>query len=129
MLHAHLAHIEKVCDLVLMRKFSGLLAQLGRLDVLAGGVVVQDNGDLIFVKDLGKSGLFKLGNSHRSGDVIPQHHIQLGLNELPYFHLFQSSVFGQYLLCHGHSHKIYLLAVVNDMVANRFEKECKLCYN
>ena len=86
-LHAHLAYVEEIGDVVLVGKFPGLLAQLGGLDVLAGGVVVQNDGDLVLVKDLGEPGLFKLGDGHRSGDVVAQDQIQLGLDELAYFYL------------------------------------------
>lgn len=44
-LYAHLAHVVEMGDAVLMGKLPCLLAQLGRLDILAGGIVVQHNGD------------------------------------------------------------------------------------
>ena len=81
-LHTHLAHVEEVGDLVLVGEVPGLQTQLGGLDVLAGGVVVQDNGDLVLVKHLGEARLLKLGDGHRGGDVVAQHHVHLGLDEL-----------------------------------------------
>ena len=93
-LHPHLAHIEEVGDLVLVGKLPGLLAQLGGLDVLAGGVVVQDDGDFVLIKDLSEARLLKLGDSHRSGDVVAQHQVQPGLDELSGLHLVQPGVLG-----------------------------------
>src|SRR5699024_6469682 len=72
-LHAHLAHVEEVGDVVFVGEVPGLQAQLGGLDVLAGGVVVQDNGDLVLVKHLGEARLLKLGDGHRGGDSVAQH--------------------------------------------------------
>ena len=53
MLHAHLAHVIEVGNVKALGKLSGLGAQLGRLNVLAGGGVVQHNGDLVLIKNLG----------------------------------------------------------------------------
>ena len=93
--HAHLAHVEEVGDAVLVGEGPGLQAQLGGLDVLAGGVVVQDDGDLVLVKDLGEARLLKLGDGHRGGDVVAQHHVHLGLDELAHLHVVQPGVLGQ----------------------------------
>ena len=103
-LHTHLAHVEEVGDLVLVGEVPGLQAQLGGFDVLAGGVVVQDNGDLVLVKHLGEARLLKLGDGHRGGDVVAQHHVHLGLDELAHLHVVQTGVLGQNLLGHCHSH-------------------------
>ena len=103
-LHAHMAHVEEVGDVVLVGKVPGLQAQLGGLDVLAGGVVVQNDGDLIFIEYLGKAGLLKLGDGDGGGDVVAQHHVQLGLDELSGLHPVQPGGLGQDLLRHGHSH-------------------------
>ena len=47
---------------VLMRKIPcSLGAKLGGLDVLAGGVVIQYDGDFVLVKNLGQARLLKLG--------------------------------------------------------------------
>ena len=94
MLNTHLTHVKEVSNLMLMGKFPGLLAQLGGLDVLAGGVVVQDNRNFVFVKNLRKASLFKLRNCHGGGDVVAQHQVQPGLNELARLHLVQPSGFG-----------------------------------
>ena len=103
-LHTHLAHVEEVGDVMLVGEVPGLQAQLGGLDVLAGGVVVQDNGDLVLVKHLGEARLLKLGDGHRGGDVVAQHHVHLGLDELAHLHVVQTGVLGQNLLGHCHSH-------------------------
>lgn len=69
-LYAHLAHVVEMGDAVLMGKLPCLLAQLGRLDILAGGIVVQHNGDPVLVKDLGEASLLKLRDGHRGGDIV-----------------------------------------------------------
>lgn len=46
-LYAHLTHIEKVYNLVLVCKVSGLERELCRLDILAWRKVVQNDGDLV----------------------------------------------------------------------------------
>ncbi len=86
-LHAHLSHVKEIGNFMLVGKLPGLLAQLGGLDVLAGGVVVQNDGDFILVKDLGEARLLKFGDGHRGGDVVAQHQIQSGLDELTSLHL------------------------------------------
>ena len=93
-LHAHVAHVKEVGDLVLEGKLPGLFAQPGGLDVLAGGVVVQDDGDLVPVEDLGKARLFKLCNRHGGGDIVAQHQVQPGLDELARLHLVQPGGLG-----------------------------------
>ena len=104
MLHAHLAHVKEVGDAVFVGKVAGFQAQLSGLDVLARGVVVQDDGDLVLVKDLAEPGLLKLGDGHGGGDVVAQDHVHLGLNELANLHVVQPGVLGQDLLCHCHTH-------------------------
>ena len=111
-LHTHLAHIEEIGDLMLMGKIPGLEAQLCGFDVLAGRIVVQNDGDPVPVKDPGEAGLLKLSDSHRGGDVVAQHHIHLGLDELPHLHGIQPGVLGQDLLCHCHSHVKNLLSAI-----------------
>ena len=102
--HAHLSHVVEVGDVEALGKSPGLSAELGRLDVLAGGIVVQNDGDLVLVKDLSQPCLVKLGDGHRRGDVIAQHQVQPGLNELARLDGVQARVLGQNLLGHGHSH-------------------------
>ena len=73
--------------------------------------MVQDDGDLVLVKDLGEPRLVKFGDGHRSGDVVAQHQVQLGLNELAGLHGRKARVLGQDLLGHGHTHAWSLLFV------------------
>ena len=111
--HAYAAHVEEVGDVVLMCKIPCGLAKLSGFDVLAGGVVIQYDGDLILIENLGQASLLKLADGHRSGDVVAEHQIQLCLNELAYFHGGQSGVFRQNLLGHRHSHLKFLLNSTN----------------
>ena len=108
-LYAHLTHIKKVRDVVLVSKGSCLFTELGRLDILAGRVVIQHNGDLILIKDLCKTGLFKLGNGNRRCDIVAQYEIQLCFDQLSRFYLIQTGSLGEDFLCHGHSHRNRLL--------------------
>ena len=78
-LNAHLAHIVEVGDVVLVGKVPAPGAQLGGLDVLTGGGVVQHNGDLVLVKHRGQPRLLKLFDGHRGSNVVAQHQVQLAL--------------------------------------------------
>ena len=78
-LNAHLAHIVEVGDVVLVGKVPAPGAQLGGLDVLTGGGVVQHNGDLVLVKHRGQPRLLKLFDGHGCGNVVAQHQVQLAL--------------------------------------------------
>ena len=79
-------------------------AELGGLDVLAGGVVIQNQRDLFPVEHLGQPRLVELGDGHRGGDIVAQHQIQLALHQLAGDNMLQAGVPGQDLLGHGHSH-------------------------
>ena len=116
-LHTHLAYIKEIGDLMLMSKVPGLEAQLCRFYVLAGCIVVQDDGDFVSVKDPGKASLFKFGDSHRRGDVVAQHHIDLCFNELANLHSIQPGVLGQDFLRHCHSHVKNLLLEILFLVS------------
>ena len=102
---AHLPHVVKMGNGMLPGKSPAGGAQLGGLDVLAGGGMIQHNGDFLPVKDGGQPRLFKLRDSHRGGDVVAQHQIQPALDELARLCLGKPRGTGQNLLGHGHAHK------------------------
>ena len=104
-LNAHLSHVIKMGDGVPLRKLPAGGAQLGGLDILTGGGVIQHNGDPVPVKHSGQPRLFEFRDGHRGGDVVAQHQIQLSLHELARFHLGKPRGAGQNLLGHGHAHK------------------------
>ena len=104
MLDAHGAHVEEVGNVVLFRKGAGLEAQLCGVDVLTGGKMVQDDGNLVLVEDLGKAGVLKLRDGNGGGDVVAQHQVQLGLDELACGNRCFSGMGCQDFLGHGHSH-------------------------
>ena len=81
MLYAHLAHVVEMGDAVLVGKLPCLLAQLGRLDILAGGIVVQHNGDPVLVKDLGEAA-FSNSVMATGGDIVAQDQVQPGFDQL-----------------------------------------------
>ena len=105
-LDAHGAHVVVVVDVELPGKGPALLALGGGLDVLVGGEVVHHQGDAALVEHLVKARGLELVDGHRGGDVVAQHQVQPGLDELSGPHALEARVPGQDLLCHGHSHNI-----------------------
>ena len=105
MLNAHLPHVEVVVDVVLPGKGAHLLALLSGLNVLVGGEVVHHQGDFAFVEDVVEARLFKFVDGHRGGDVVSQHHVQVGTDELAGNNGVQTGVGGQDFLGHGHTHE------------------------
>ena len=97
-LDAHLAHIVEVQDVVLVGEGAALLGLGGALDVLVGDKVVQHDGDVFLVEHAVKAGLFKFVDGHRGGDVVAQHNIQLGVDQLARLDLVQAGVGSQNLL-------------------------------
>jgi len=73
-------------NVVLLRKFPHSDAELGRFYILTRGGVIQNQRDLIFIKNLGQSRLIKFCNCHRGGDVVALYQIQTAFNELPGLH-------------------------------------------
>ena len=105
-LDTHLTHIVEVEDVVFVSELAALLGLGGALDVLVGYKVVQHDVDAGAVKHRVKTGLLKLVDSHRGGDVVTQHDVELGVDELARGHGCFSAMRGQDLLCHGHSHGV-----------------------
>ena len=100
----HLAHIVEVEDVVLVGELAALLG-LGRaLDVLVGNEVVEDDGDVLFVEHAVEARLFELVDGDGGGDVIAQHDVELGVDELACLDLGEACVCGQNFLRLGHSH-------------------------
>ena len=58
---------------------------------------------------LSKPGLFKLVDGHRGGDIVAQHDVELGVDELARLDLGKTCVCGQNFLRQGHSHDTTLL--------------------
>ena len=81
-LNAHAAHVEKVEDIVLVGELAALLG-LGRaLDVLVGDKVIQHDVDAGVIEHRVEPCFFKFVDGHRGGDIIAEHHIELGVDEL-----------------------------------------------
>ena len=108
MLDAHLAHVIEVADAVGAGEFSALLGLLGGLDVLIGDEMVQNDGDLVLIKDGVETGLGELIDGHGGGDVVAQDDVQLCADQLSGNHVIQAGVGRQDLLCHCHSHSVFL---------------------
>ena len=108
-LNAHLANVVEVEDVVLVCELAALLG-LGRaLDVLVGHEVVENDGDVLFVEHAVKACLLELVDGHRCGDVVAQHDVELGVDELARLDLGEARVCGQNFLRLGHSHDGTLL--------------------
>ena len=112
MLDAHLAHIVEIEDVVLVGELAALLG-LGRaLDVLVGNEVVEDDGDVLFVEHAVEARLFELVDGDGGSDVIAQHDVELGVDELARLDLGEARVCGQNFLRLGHSHDGTLLFIL-----------------
>ena len=109
MLNAHLAHIVEVEDVVLVGKLAALLGLGCALDVLVGHKVVQHDGNVLLVEHTVKTGLFKLVDGNRGGDVVAQHDVQLCIDELACLDLGKTGMCGKNFLRQGHSHDGTLL--------------------
>ena len=110
-LNAHLAHIVEVEDIVFVGELAALLGLGGALDVLVGHKVVQHNGNVLFVEHTVKTGLFKLVDGNRGGDVVAQHDVQLCIDELACLDLGKTGMCGKNFLRQGHSHDGTLLFI------------------
>ena len=104
MLDAHLSHLEIVGDIVLPGEFPDALAVLRGLDVLVGHEMIRHQSNLVLVEDAPGLELVHLLDCHRAGDIIAQHQVQIRLDQLAGFHLFQSGSGRQDFLRHCHSH-------------------------
>ncbi len=63
---------------------------LGGLDVLVRGEVVRHEGDLVLVKDRLLAELGKLIDGYRRSDVVSEHHIQVGHDQLAGTHALKA---------------------------------------
>ena len=109
MLNTHLTHIVEVEDIILVGKLAALLGLGGALDVLIGDEVIQHDGDVRLVKHAVKARLLKLVDGDRGGDIVAQHDIELGIDELACLDLRQARMCGQNFLRQSHSHGDTLL--------------------
>ena len=109
-LDAHFAHIKEIQNIVFVGKIAALLALLGAFDILVGHKVIQHNVDLGAVKHRGEPGLVELVDGHRGGDVVAQHYIQIGIDQLPGLHFRQARMGCQNFLRHCHSHDTFSLS-------------------
>ena len=76
-----------------------------RLDVLVRGEVVGDDRHLLLVEYLRLPEIRELPDRHGSGDVIPQHEVEIRHDQFPRTHLFPARVAGEDFLRHRHSHR------------------------
>ncbi len=103
-LHAHATHVIVMRNFMLSGKLSALFALLSRLNILVGSKMVHHQSNFVLIKNCVKTGLFKLVNRHRRGNVIAQAQIQIRHNQLAWLNAFHTGVRGQDFLAHSHSH-------------------------
>ena len=118
-LDSHHADIHKILDVVFIGKVSRLLNKCCRLDVLVWCKVVHDHCDFCVVKHRSSAVLLKNIDRHGRGNVVAEHHIELGVDKLTCLNLAQSRVSRKNFLRHCHSHKyhsnfyfVYILLVI-----------------
>ena len=103
-LNTHLAHIVEVEDIIFVGKLAALLGLGGALDVLIGDEVIQHDGNVFLVEHTVKARLLELIDGDRGGDIVAQHDIEPGIDELACLDLRQTRMCGQNLLRQSHSH-------------------------
>ena len=107
MLDAHHADVHEILDVVLAGEGPGLLDQRRRLDVLVGGKMIHDHGDLGVVKHRGRAVFLEHIDGDGRGDVVAEHHIQLGVDQLTCLYLIQTRVCREDFLGHCHTHSYH----------------------
>ena len=103
-LNTHLTHIVEVEDIILVGKLAALLGLGCALDVLIGDEVIQHDGNVLLVEHAVKARLLKLVDGDRGGDIVAQHDIEPGIDELACLDLRQTRMCGQNFLRQSHSH-------------------------
>ena len=72
--------------------------------------MVHYKSNFAFVEYLVKTGSFKFVDGYRSRNIIGQHKIKLGTNQLACAYMVKACMRRQYFLRHGHSHFAVLLS-------------------
>ena len=117
-LNTHLTHIVEVEDIIFVGKLAALLGLGCALDVLIGDEVIQHDGNVLLVEHAVKACLLKLVDGDRGGDIVAQHDIELGIDELACLDLRQTRMCGQNFLRQSHSHgDTLLLSFITPPVA------------
>ena len=108
-LNTHLTHIVEVEDIIFVGKLAALLGLGCALNVLIGDEVIQHDSNVLLVEHAVKACLLKLVDGDRGGDIVAQHDIELGIDELACLDLRQTRMCGQNFLRQSHSHGDTLL--------------------
>ena len=82
MFDSHIPCIKEVYNTFASRKASALLCLLGCLDVFVRDKVVHHKRNFCLVKDIGKSGFFKLVDGNRRRDIVSKNHVELYTDEV-----------------------------------------------
>ena len=104
MLDSHFSYVIEILQVEASGEGPAFFTLLRALDVFVRGEVIHDERNSAPVEDAVKPRLIELIDGYRTGDVICQHHVQPGVDQLPRRHMIQTGVSGEDLLCHCHSH-------------------------
>ena len=113
MLDPHLSYIKVIRNIMFPGVLTHALAVFSRLDILIRDKMVHDQCDLIPVKHLVACELIHLLDRNRRCNVIPQHQVQIRLDQISRVHFLQSCSMREYFLSHCHSHKHCSLRMKN----------------
>ena len=103
-LDADASYIIEMGDIKSLCKISCGSAELCRLDVLAGGVVVEYDRDSILIKNFCKARVVKYLDGNGGGNIVAEYQIQLCFDQVARLDRGQTRVRREDLLCHCHSH-------------------------
>jgi len=84
MFNAHFTYIVIVVDVEPPCKCAAFLALFGTFDIFVRCEVVHDERYPALVVDFAEACTFKFVDGDRSGDVVGQHHVEAGADELPW---------------------------------------------
>ena len=110
-LYAHRTHVKKIIYVLFGGKFAAQLALLRALYILVGRKVVHNKRNFALFGNLRRARLFKFLYGNGAGYVVGEHHIELGLNELPCLYFFKPRVRRKNFLRHCHCHMSSSLGV------------------
>ena len=92
--------------IVRMREITHVFAVVRRLDILVRGKMIRHQRNLRIVENALLIEFLHPVDGNRARDIIGQHHIQIGHDQLSGFYVIESCRVSKNLLCHCHSHDI-----------------------
>ena len=104
MLDPHLSNIKIIGNIMLTGKLTHAFAVFCRLDVFIRNKMIQNQCDLILMKNTIYFHFIHFMNCDRRCDIISEHQIQIRLDQLSRTDRVKSCVRRKNFLCHRHSH-------------------------